>query len=144
MVDFEIKTIQNEDGLDAVLELCRRVLGENVCDNSPYTREEWLERVSSIPDLLVYAEADGAVVAAILGRSESAESLVLGFAACDERYRWQGITRALVERFEEKARVRGYKYITLGARSEAEVFYEKCGYKCITEMHGQKIYQKIL
>ena len=143
-MDFEIKTIQNEDGLDAVLELCRRVLGENVCDNSPYTRGEWLERAHDIPDLLVYAEADGAPVAAILGRSESAESLVLGFAACDEGYRRRGITRALIGHFEENARAMGYSRITLGARAEAEGFYKKCGYDCIAEMHGQKIYQKTL
>ena len=44
--------------------------------------------------------------------------------------------------FETEAVQAGFRYITLG--SEEDVFYEKCGFHVIDEMHGQKIYQKLL
>ena len=44
--------------------------------------------------------------------------------------------------FEELAREKGFKYITLGSKEDA--FYEKCGYKVIFQMHDQNIYQKVL
>ncbi len=40
--------------------------------------------------------------------------------------------------FETEAVRAGFRYITLG--SEEDVFYEKCGFHVIDEMHGQKIY----
>lgn len=95
-----------------VLELCYRILGEDK------------------------------IVSAVLGREESSESLVIGFVACEEEYRRQGISKALMSYFEEAARRKKYKYITLGSKEDA--FYEKCGYKVIFQIHGQNIYQKIL
>ena len=83
-------------------------------------------------------------IAAVLGRPESADSLVMGLVACDEAYRRQGITRKLVRRFDENAKLLGFKYITLGAADDAWGFYEKCGYSAIAEVHGQKIFQKVL
>lgn len=44
--------------------------------------------------MLIYGEKDGKVVAAVLGREECSESLMIGFVACAEEYRRQGITRA--------------------------------------------------
>lgn len=37
-----------------------------------------------------------------------------------------------------------FRYITLGADKSAEGFYEKCGFHEIFEIHGQKIYQRML
>ena len=44
--------------------------------------------------------------------------------------------------FEELARGMGFKAITLG--SQADSFYEKCGYHVIAQMHDQNVYQKLL
>lgn len=85
---------------------------------------------------------DEEIVSAILGRAENKDSLVIGFTACRENYRRQGITKKLLSYFEDLARKKGFKYITLG--SEEDVFYEKCGYRVIFQAHGQNVFQKIL
>lgn len=65
-----------------------------------------------------------------------------GYEACRENYRRQGITKALMAYFEELARKKGFRYITLGSKEDA--FYEKCGYQVIFQVHEQNIYQKVL
>lgn len=83
-------------------------------------------------------------IARLLSVSASTDSLVMGLVACDESYRRRGITRELVRRFDENAKSLGFKYITLAAADDAWGFYEKCGYSEIAEVHGQKIFQKLL
>ncbi|MCM1118998.1 MAG: hypothetical protein NC543_06520 [bacterium] len=91
MEGLTIKEIKSERELDAVMELCYRILGED----------------------------DSELVSAVLGREESSESLAIGFVACAEEYRRQGIARE-------------------------DIFYEQCGYQVIFQVHGQNIYQKLL
>lgn len=137
---IEYKEIKTEYELKRVLEMCYRILGN---DNAElYGYEAWLGRLRDGLQPLMYAYDGDRIVSAILGRSENKDSLVIGFVACDEDYHRQGITKKLMELFEEKARELGYKYITLGSKEDA--FYEKCGYKIIFEINGQNIYQKIL
>lgn len=139
MEGLEIKEVKSEQELDAVLELCYRILGED--DSELYGYDAWRRRLDN-GEPLVYGEMDGKVVSAVLGREESSESLVIGFVACAEEYRRQGITRALMEYFENIARRKAYKYVTLGSKEDA--FYEHCGYQVIFQIHGQNIYQKLL
>lgn len=135
-----IKAIETVSELDSVLDLCYRVLG----DDNPelYGRDAWHKRFADGLQPMVCAQSNEKIISAVLGRRESAESLVIGFVACDESFRGQGITKKLMAYFEELATEMGYKYITLG--SKEDVFYEKCGYKRIFEIHGQSIYQKVL
>lgn len=121
---------------------CAIAFWVNICESTSYTAEAWQGRLADGLQPLVCAEQDGHVVSAVLGRAENAESLVIGFVACDESYRRQGITSCLMRYFEELARERGFHAITLGSQSDA--FYEKCGYHVIAQMHGQNIYQKLL
>ncbi len=137
---IEFKEIKTEQELTAVLEMCYRILGN---DNAElYGYEAWSRRLRDGNQPLLYACNNEKVVSAVLGRAENKDSLVIGFVACDEDYRRQGITKKLMELFEEKAREMQYKYITLGSKEDA--FYEKCGYKTIFEINGQNIYQKVL
>lgn len=138
-MDIDIKEIKTEQELEDVLELCYRILGED--HSELYGYGAWRKRLAN-GEPLVYGEKDGRIVSAVLGREESEESLVIGFVACEEEYRGQGITKALMNYFEEIARKKKYKYITLG--SKEDTFYEKCGYKVIFQVHGQNIYQKLL
>lgn len=137
---IKIKEIKTEQELTAVLEMCYRILGN---DNAElYGHESWLNRLKDGLQPLLYAFDGDKIVSAVLGRFENKDSLVIGFVACDENYRRQGITKKLMELFEERARALGYKYINLG--SKEDTFYEKCGYKNIFEIDGQNIYQKVL
>lgn len=134
------KEIETEQELRDVLELCYDILGT---DNSElYSYDAWYKRFIEGLSPLVYAMKDNKIVSAVLGRAENKDSLVIGFAACHEDYRKQGITKQLLNYFENLAKEKGFKYITLG--SEEDKFYEKCGYKMIFQIHGQNIYQKVL
>ena len=120
--------------------MCYSVLGQN--DSELYGYAAWRQRFLNGAEPLAAAWKDGKIVSAVLGRAESPDSLVIGFVACHPDYRRQGITRSLIGVFEDLARKRGYKYITLG--SQEDVFYEKCGYHVIFQVHDQNIYQKVL
>ncbi len=139
-MQYTIKEIQTEQQLKNVLELCYRILGND--DSDLYGYAAWKERLNNGLQPLVYAEKDHKIISAVLGRAENKDSMVIGFVACEEAYRRQGITGKLMEYFENRAREKGYKYITLG--SKADIFYEKCGYTLIFETNGQNVYQKVL
>lgn len=141
---MEIAYIENESQLKPVLALCYDILGHHLKEIDYYSYEAWKERIESYSRLLVYARVNGEIVAAVLGRPENNDSLVMGFTACVLGSRMKGITKALVERFENNAKEMNFKRITLGADKDAEGFYEKCGYTVCDEMHGQKIYRKEL
>lgn len=140
MNDLQLKEIKTEFELGEVLDLCYAILGDN--NQELYGYEAWRERFIEGSQPLVYAVKDDRVVSAVLGRAENQDSLVIGFVACHEEYRRQGITKQLMQYFEGLAKKKGYKYITLG--SEADAFYEKCGYHVIFRIHDQNIYQKML
>ena len=139
-MDFTIKQIDNETSLRSVLEMCWEILGQPNTDI--YSEQAWRERLSD-NCLLIYAEIGDKPAAAVVGRAENTESVVLGYCCCKEEYRGKGITSALLAALEDNAAENGYKYITLGSDGSAWGFYEKCGYSLINEIHGQRIYQKI-
>lgn len=138
--NVNMKEIETEQELKDVLELCYDVLGTH--DAELYGYDAWHKRFVEGSQPLVYAMKDEEIVSAVLGRAENKESLVIGFVACRENYRRQGITSGLLEYFETLARKQGFQYITLG--SEEDAFYQKCGYQIIFQVHGQNIFQKVL
>lgn len=138
--DAVLKEIKTERELKDVLELCYRILGED--QPEIYTYDAWVKRFLDGLQPLVYAEKDGIIVSAVLGRAEDKDNLTVGFVACHEDYRRQGITKSLMSFFEELAKERGFRYITLGSKEDA--FYEDCGYQIIFEINGQNIFQKTL
>ncbi|MBR6807011.1 MAG: GNAT family N-acetyltransferase [Clostridia bacterium] len=140
MSDLVFKEIKTESELRDVLELCYKVLGTH--NDEIYGYDAWLKRLQDGLQPLIYVLKGTKIVSAVLGRAENKESLVIGFVACDENYRKQGITSKAMRYFEDIARKQGFKYITLG--SKEDTFYEKCGYKSIFQIHDQNIYQKIL
>ncbi len=141
---FEIKYIEDEPALSKVLHLCYSVLGESTAQNELYSYDAWKKRMGEFSRLLVYAQENDRVISLVLGRPENNDSLVCGCVACHPDFRRQGITRRLMQQFETNAKAMNFRYITLGAADESVGFYEKCGYKEIMEIHGQKIYQKML
>lgn len=140
MNDLKIKIVETEQELNAVLDLCYKILGEN--DSQLYGYDAWYERFINGIQPLVFAMKDNEIVSAVLGRAEDSENITIGFVACHENYRRQGITKRLMNYFEDLAKKQGYKYVTLG--SKEDMFYEKCGYHKIFEINEQNIYQKVL
>ena len=139
---IHMREIRTESELRSVLDLCYAILGEHLRGQELYGEDAWRQRLMDGRQPMVFAEEDGRIISAVLGRAENADSLVIGFVACDVAWRRQGITRKLMGCFEELARGMGFKAITLGSMEDA--FYEKCGYHIITQIHDQNIYQKLL
>ncbi len=137
-----ISFVDSEALLKPALDMCYRILGENLREQGPYTYEAWAEWMKQEPRLLLYAHRGEEILAAVLARRESTASLICGFVACEERYRGKGISKRLMMALETEARARGFQYITLG--SKADGFYESCGYRAIKIIEGQTIYQKML
>ena len=90
---YQISFAEREAQLRQVLDFCYGILGEHLREAAPYRQEDWIERMEEDNKLLVYAYEDGEVISAVLGRRESGESLVCGFAACKASRRRQGITK---------------------------------------------------
>ena len=93
---YEISYIETEEQLKQVLDFCYDILGQHLRDIENYRYDDWKDRIKSDSKLLVYAHEGGHVISAVLGRRESAESLVCGFVACAPEHRRQGITRGLI------------------------------------------------
>lgn len=133
-----MKEIETEQELREVLDLCYDILGTD--HTELYGYEAWQKRLADGLQPLVYAMKGDEIVSAILGRAENQDSLVIGFVVCRENYRRQGITMGLLGYFEELARKKGFRYITLGSKEDA--FYEKCGYQVIFQVQDQNIFKR--
>ncbi len=140
-MDYTIKQISDERTLRAVLNMCYSILGEHY--EGLYSYEAWVRRLDR-GYLMLYADCGGEPIAAVLGRAESPDSVVIGFAACVEKYRGHGVTRSLMRSFERSARLHDYCKITLSSFNGAWGFYEKCGYEVTEEKFGKRIYCKYL
>ncbi len=140
MRDVIYKRIETQTELNEALELCYRILGGD--DTELYGYNAWHKRFVEGIHPMVFAKENGKIVSCVMGRAENKDSLVVGFVACHEDYRRQGITKRCMSFFEELAKENEYRYITLG--SKEDIFYEKCGYKVINNISGQNIYQKVI
>lgn len=138
---IEISWVDSPERLEPVLALCYDILGDHLRQAEGYRPQDWRARIAPYGQLLLYAHRDGQVVAAALGRPESPESLICGFVACRADCRGQGVARRLMDQLAANARRMGFGYITLGAQSGSEGFYEACGYRVIAQQQGQRIYQ---
>lgn len=106
MYNIHMKEIQTEHELKDVLALCYRILGTD--NTGLYDYDAWHKRLIEGAQPLVYAVKDEEIVSAVLGRAESKDSLVIGFVACHEKYRRQGITKELLGYFEDLARKKDF------------------------------------
>ncbi len=140
-MDYQIRQITNERTLRDVLDLCYSILGEH--HEGLYSYKSWCTRLDR-PYLLLYAEHRGKPVAAVLGRVENVDGVILGFAACKEEYRRKGITSALLRAFEQGAANHGFSRVTLTSYNDAWKFYQSCGYLLLQDRLGRKTYQKPL
>lgn len=138
---YRIRQIADEQTLRAVLDMCYSILGTH--HEGLYSYKAWCRRLDR-PFLLLYAECEGAPIAAVLGRVENADGVVVGFAACREQFRRKGVTSALLREFERSAAEYGYSRVTLTSYNDAWMFYQACGYSLLEDRLGRKTYQKMI
>lgn len=119
---YIIKHVMNETELKAMLDFAGSML---------YTRfdiNDWAERFSAHPELLLFAEYDGAIIGCTPAYLEDNGNITVGIVAVDARFRKQGIASALMLEVEHRAKKLGAHLIALGSVEAAEGFYEKLGY----------------
>lgn len=138
---YEIKQVDGEETLKAVLDMCYSILGEH--HEGLYSYKAWCRRLEH-NYLMLYALCEGEPIAAVLGRVESSSGVVVGFAACKEKFRRQGVTTALMRAFEHSAASRGFTSVTLTSYNDAWKFYQSLGYSVLSDKLGRKTYQKII
>ncbi len=138
---YRIKQITDESTLKSVLDMCYSILGMH--HEGLYSYKAWCSRLDR-PFLLLYAECEGAPIAAVLGRVENADGVIVGFAACRERFRRKGVTSALLRTFERSAAEYGYSRVTLTSYNDAWKFYQACGYSLLEDKLGRKTFQKLI
>jgi GNAT superfamily N-acetyltransferase len=80
-----------------------------------------------------FAEGGG-LIGCVLLKPEGGGSVRLRQMAIDPRHQSRGVGRELVRRAEEAARAAGYRRITLHARLSARGFYEKGGYRAVSDV----------
>lgn len=73
------------------------------------------------------------LIATIFLTEDDKETARIKSVAIYDEYRGQGLGRYLMEYIEDMARKRGYKKAALMGRVSVEVFYQKLGYKTISE-----------
>lgn len=114
MFAVNMKEIETEQELKNVLEMCYNILGTE--NSELYGYDAWYKRFTEGLQPLVFAIKDEKIVSAVLGRAENKESLVIGFVACHENYRKQGITKALLNYFEDLARKKDSNILLWGPK----------------------------
>ncbi|MGE5579260.1 MAG: GNAT family N-acetyltransferase [Bacillota bacterium] len=126
---YAIKNVITEQELDRALAFERSIFGDSQhMKLAEYSKENWLRRMTSFSDLMLYAEANGEVVAIAFGRVEAGGNITVGPVATAPGFRKQGLASEMLALLETRARERGVCNLTLGAVQGAEGFYIKCGY----------------
>lgn len=138
---YQIKPINDEAVLKSVLDMCYSILGEH--HEGLYSYKAWCRRLE-YNYLMLYAECIGVPIAAVLGRIENADGVIVGFAACKEEFRRKGVTASLMNAFEQSAADHGFKTVTLTSYNDAWKFYQSLGYSLLSDKLGRKTYQKII
>lgn len=138
-MDYTVWHVTTEDELDAALALEKRVFGfASELRNSDYSREKWLERMTSHGDLMIFAKSNNEIIGIVFGRVESNGSITIGPVVVDERFRKHGIAEKLMLSLEVQALSHGIHHLALGSMESAEGFYEKLGYKGILLIQSQE------
>ena len=84
-------------------------------------------------NILIGAFEDDDILGCCMLIEESAETLRLRQMAVYNEKQGKGLGRALMNFAENLARDRGYKWLNMHARSNAVGFYEKMGYRVVSD-----------
>ena len=125
---MDIDNVKNIDELDSVLQLVYDLFPQLVDnDEYRYSRNFWIEKMSELPELLLYAK-DGSTICGSVFAWVDNGAVTIGPCCVDNAYRGKGVGSALMIEVEKRVKDLGYRGMTLGAVEGAEGFYEKLGY----------------
>lgn len=125
---MDIDNVKNIDELDSVLQLVYDIFPQLVDnDEYKYSRDFWMEKMSELPELLLYAKEGSTICGSVFAWVNDG-AVTIGHCGVDNAYRGKGVGSALMVEVEKRVRDLGYQGITLGALEVAEGFYARLGY----------------
>lgn len=119
-----IQTIQNQDQLKELFQFFARTFYEDAIIHQEYyftmgdRYEEMRKQFCMDPDLLMYMEVDGKIIAGLTGKGMDLEhkKITLSVLAVDPDYRRKGYAKDLINEFEKRCIKKGIQHLDLGAR----------------------------
>lgn len=132
-----IQTIQNQNQLKALFQFFARTFYEDANNHHEHyftmgdRYEEMRKQFCMDPDLLMYIEEDGKIIAGLTGKGMDLEhkKITLSVLAVDSNYRRKGYAKELINEFEKRCIKKGIKHLDLGARFRACPIYLSLGYQ---------------
>lgn len=129
MKGIEIKAIiygtsEYERSIDLRNEVFRKPWGLNIRDED-LTNDQYMEMFGAYKD-------DKIIATIFLTEDDKEHARIKSVAILDE-YRGKGLGSYLMDYAENIAKGRGYKKVNLMGRVSAEVFYNKIGYKTLSQ-----------
>ncbi|MDD2446687.1 MAG: GNAT family N-acetyltransferase [Tissierellia bacterium] len=129
MKGIEIKAIiygtsEYERSIDLRNEVFRKPWGLNIRDED-LTNDQYMEMFGAYKD-------DKIIATIFLTEDDKEHARIKSVAILDE-YRGKGLGSYLMDYAENIAKDRGYKKVNLMGRVSAEVFYNKIGYKTLSQ-----------
>ena len=124
---MDIDNVRTTEELDSVLQFVYEIFPQLNNDEYRYSCSFWIEKLSELPELLLYARDGSTICGSVFGWVSNG-GVTVGHCGVDSAYRSKGVGSALMLELEKRAKDLGHHRITLGAVEEAEGFYEKLGY----------------
>lgn len=131
---IEIRTIkygtnEYEESIDLRNELFRKPWGLDIRD----------EDLSQDENMLMFGAYDGDTLIGTIFLAHGEKNIgIIKSVTVDKKYQGTGLGRYLMNYIEDVAREKGYKEAKLMGRVSVQVFYEKLGYKVISEPYDYK------
>lgn len=131
-----IQTIQNQDQLKELFQFFARTFYEDAIIHQEHyftmgeRYEEMRKQFCMDPDLLMYVEVDGKIIAGLTGKGMDLEhkKITLSVLAVDPDYRRKGYAKDLINEFEKRCIKKGIQHLDLGAHFRACPIYLSLGY----------------
>ena len=122
-----IQTIQNQDQLKELFQFFARTFYEDAIIHQEHyftmgeRYEEMRKQFCMDPDLLMYVEVDGKIIAGLTGKGMDLEhkKITLSVLAVDPDYRRKGYAKDLINEFEKRCIKKGIQHLDLGAHFRA-------------------------
>ncbi len=132
MENYIIQHCKNLNDLECLFDFMSKHLNFDIknCIYVQNRKEELNLQFSRDHSLLIFVKnEDGDIVAGLSMKHIDNDEVTLGMLAVETAYRQQGIGRKAIKYVEKLCNQKGYKLISLGARTDSANFYLRMDYK---------------
>jgi predicted GNAT family N-acyltransferase len=130
MSNYSATPVKDRNTLDEALFVRRRVFIDE--QNVPEDLEiDEFDTEESLAQHFIAADTNGHVLAAARLRPYEEQTGKIERVAVLADHRGKGLGKIIMEKIEETARHKGFRYVKLNAQISAQEFYEKLGYTAV-------------